>query len=132
MDAYEWAFNHETLNSVIGNLQKTFFSKGPVPTGQFEFSYKKAAWIATFLANSCLHKHRQKALLFAALSKMVLPERIAIETLCYTIFARTGTLPAAMHLKQITGDKQEYNGPSLGPLSSWHHIHNLILLWLTV
>jgi hypothetical protein len=117
MDACTWAFNHSVLNSVIARLQEAFFLPASKFEVSFEASYRKAGWVATLLANSTDHKHRQKALLFAALSKLVLPQRATVETLCYTIFSRIGNLPAAMHLSQVVGRELRYIGPSLGALS---------------
>ena len=117
MSSFDWALNHPTLNRVIISLEKAHLSQLKIQDQEFMSQFQYAGWLATYLANSKSHKHRQKALLFAALSKLVLPENMSVEAICYTIFARIGDLPAAMHLTHIVGEKQEYTGPSLGPLS---------------
>ncbi|QDV50741.1 DEAD/DEAH box helicase [Gimesia fumaroli] len=92
-------------------------SKRKIDEKQLSSKMSQAGWLATLLADSKSHEHRQKALLFAALIKMNFPESQSVETLCYCIFSRTGTLPAAMHLKKIVGSKLEYRGPALGLLT---------------
>jgi len=116
MNGYDWAFEHEVLNTVLAGFQVAFLSNPTVPNAEFPKSFSQAGWLATLLANSNSHKHRQKALLFAALSKKCLPDACSVEALCYTIFARTGALPAARHLRHIVHE-QQYTGPPLGPLS---------------
>jgi hypothetical protein len=118
MSGYHGAFEHDILNKALQLLQESIISKRPIDANGFSDLFPKAAWLATFLSNSKYHKHRQKALLFAALAKLVLKNNHSLEIFCYTIFARAGALPAAMHLEKIVGAKQEYIGPDLGPLSN--------------
>lgn len=105
------------MNGAIADLQQARLSVAPSAPHINDKLIARAGWLATLLANSDFHLHRQKALLFAALAKQVIPIDKSIEALCYTIFARTGALPAAMHLNQLVGTAFQYQGPSLGPLS---------------
>lgn len=127
MDGFEWAFKSDVLNDFLAELEKTTLSKSSFDDEKFSRKLIKAGWLASLLAESTLHEHRQKALLFAALCKLNIPENRSIDTLCYSIFARTGTLPAAMHLRNIINTKLEYSGPDLGLLSdefSWSYTKN--------
>lgn len=117
MTGFDRAFGHEDLNYVLTCLQRATLSRSEIQNAEFSRLFSRAGWLATFLSNSKSHKHRQKSLLFAALAKTMLPNDTSVEALCYTIFARTGTLPAAMHLSKLVNEKLEYIGPDLGTLS---------------
>mgnify|MGYP003664235706 CR=1 FL=1 len=117
MDGYEWAFQNEVINECLSFLEEATLSKIKIDAKQAYPKMSQAGWLATLLADSKSHEHRQKALLFAALIKLNYPESQSVETLCYSIFSRTGTLPAAMHLRKIVGPKLEYKGPELGLLT---------------
>lgn len=117
MSSYNWAYEHKEFNAVLGELQQLRLLPSASKEASTPKHFSRASWIATLLANSPSHVHRRKALLFAALAKQVLQQHALVETLCYAIFARTGALPAAMHLSKVVDDTQQYSGPRLGPLS---------------
>tara|TARA_R110002073_G_scaffold1715_3_gene12483 strand:+ start:243356 stop:244186 length:831 start_codon:yes stop_codon:yes gene_type:complete len=117
MNGYDFAFEHNAINSALAVLQESVLNPSYQIDPNFHECFVQAGWLATFLSNSDKHNHRKKALMFAALAKKYFSADSVLDAICYTIFSRVGALPAAMHLPKIVDEKQRYTGPLLGPLS---------------
>ena len=116
-NSYEWAFEHVGLSSVLTEM--TFAHVAGTELSEIsDKELRTACFVASHLSTSPLITHRKKAQLFAALAYSQLPQSKQIQTVCYAIFARTGAIPAARHLHEVVGDKQQFIGGDLGLLSS--------------
>lgn len=98
---FQYLYEHPKLNSVIHTLLQSFIREEALCFSKIQKDYSTASWIATQLSNSEDALHKKKSFLFASLSKKLFHKNKSIECLCFTIFARTGNIPATKHLSLL-------------------------------